>query len=637
LNRIIQRFKKMNIRNVSLAFSFIFLLYGCATTGTLAHRSASHPSKSKSIHPANTDNDTDEAVSSDETDTSDSALYPETTDTYTTDENGDETPDAPADANVRKDIQHKLDKALEFCRKAQKLWEEKEPDGALSALDKAYALILTADSDTCPKLMQQKEDIRFMISKRILEIYASRNVIAKGKHNAIPLVMNRYVQEEIDYLLKGKYFMRAYKRSGRYRPAIVAELKKAGLPTELSWLPLIESGFTPYALSPARALGLWQFIPSTGYKFGLKRDQYVDERMDPEKSTGAAIAYLKELHGMFGDWSSVLAAYNCGEGRVLRVIRQQNINYLDNFWDLYEKLPRETARYVPRFLATLHIVKNLEKYGLADLTADPPVACETLTVSRQVHLNDIAKELDISQNLLRDLNPELRYKVLPGGNYPLKLPNGQAKILLSRLDSLPTSSALSARAESASTCSVASKKESLRKEVKQAYHRVKRGETLDRIAKKYKVDVKKIMRANNMHRHYLVAGKILVIPGVSAKATSYNVASRKSGGRAAVTHIVKKGDSLWNIARKYGITPKDIHRMNKLAGNQLSIGQVLRLPGSKQATMLSSQKSRTYRVKNGDVPQEIARRHNMSLDQFLKINRMSSKSKIYPGQKVYVE
>ena len=127
-----------------------------------------HPSKAKSIHPANTDNDTDEeAVSSDETDTSDSALYPETTDTYTTDENGDETPDAPADANVRKDIQHKLDKALEFCRNAQKLWEEKEPDGALSALDKAYALILTADSDTCPKLMQQKEDIRFMISKRI--------------------------------------------------------------------------------------------------------------------------------------------------------------------------------------------------------------------------------------------------------------------------------------------------------------------------------------------------------------------------------------------------------------------------------------------------------------------------------------
>ena len=114
-------------------------------------------------------------------------------------------------------------------------------------------------------------------------------------------------------------------------------------------------------LSPARALGLWQFIPSTGYKFGLKRDNYIDERMNPEKSTQAAIAYLKALHQIFGDWTTVLAAYNWGERRVLKAIRSQNINYLDNFWDLYERIPRETARYVPRFLATLYILKHQPK------------------------------------------------------------------------------------------------------------------------------------------------------------------------------------------------------------------------------------------------------------------------------------
>jgi membrane-bound lytic murein transglycosylase D len=125
------------------------------------------------------------------------------------------------------------------------------------------------------------------------------------------------------------------------------------------------------ALSSARALGLWQFIPSTGHKFGLNRSQYVDERMDFVKSTHAAVAYLKELHNIFGDWSTVLAAYNCGENACCGSFATQNVNYLDNFWDLYQRLPRETARYVPRFFATLHIVKNPEKYGLDQITWIP--------------------------------------------------------------------------------------------------------------------------------------------------------------------------------------------------------------------------------------------------------------------------
>jgi membrane-bound lytic murein transglycosylase D len=308
--------------------------------------------------------------------------------------------------------------------------------------DRAYALILNVNTSNRPKLIQQKEDLRFMISKRILEIYASRNIVVNGNHNAIPIVINRHVQAEIDLFTKGRerrFFIESYRRSGRYRDQIVNALKAAGLPEELSWIPLIESGFKVNALSRARALGLWQFIPSTGYKFGLQRNKFIDQRMDPEKSTRAAIEYLKELHRIFGDWSTVLAAYNCGEGRVLKVIRSQNVNYLDNFWDLYERLPRETARYVPRFLATLHILNNPESYGLDMVSVDPPMQYETVAVNKQVHLRNVAKSIGVSEKILRSLNPELRYRILPGDNYRLRIPPGSSDLLMAKIDQIPVS------------------------------------------------------------------------------------------------------------------------------------------------------------------------------------------------------
>lgn len=283
--------------------------------------------------------------------------------------------DSEKGSDLTKKTQSILDEALDLCRVSQDYWQKGELEKAIEALDQAYSLILEVDVNDRSKFIQQKEDLRFMISKRILEIYASRHIVVNGNHNAIPLVINKHVQSEIDSFTKGnekEFFIESYKRSGKYRARMAEELKQAGLPVELSWLPLIESGFKAKALSSARALGLWQFIPSTGYKFGLKRDTFIDERLDPEKSTRAAIDYLKELHQMFGDWSTVLAAYNCGEGKVLRVIRDQNVNYLDNFWDLYERLPRETARYVPRFLATLHIVGCPEKYGLDQIDICSP-------------------------------------------------------------------------------------------------------------------------------------------------------------------------------------------------------------------------------------------------------------------------
>jgi membrane-bound lytic murein transglycosylase D len=523
------------------------------------------------------------------------------------------------DTSGTQKVQTDLDEALELCELSQDYWQQGELENAVEALDRAYALILSVDTSDQPKLIQQKEDLRFMISKRILEIYASRNIVVNGNHNAIPLVVNRHVQAEIKLFTKGgerRFFIESLQRSGRYRDRMVSALKDAGLPEELSWLPLIESGFKAHALSRSRALGLWQFIPSTGYKFGLHRNKFIDERMDPAKATRAAIDYLKELHSMFGDWSTVLAAYNCGEGRVLRVIRSQNINYLDNFWDLYEKLPRETARYVPRFLATLHVLNNLEMYGLDQVVVDQPLEFETVIVNKQVSLGNVAKTIGVKENALKDLNPELRYKILPGDSYNLRVPPGHGEMLLSQLDRIPVSRP---------------------PQRAYVYHRVRHGETLSVIARKYRTSVGSIMRANNMRRsNYIVAGKRLKIPQRGYKQKTVKVIPKPRDGRA-VNHIVRKGDSLYIIAKQYGTTTKKIQDLNNLKSTTLHIGQVLNIFPGKSQPPPTVDGLATYEVRAGDSPFVIAKRHKMPLDRLLYLNQLYPGITIFPGQKLYIE
>ncbi|RLB74121.1 MAG: lytic transglycosylase, partial [Deltaproteobacteria bacterium] len=371
-----------------------------------------------------------------------------------------------------------LDRALDLCQVSNRCWEEGDLEGALNALDRAYRLILEIPPDSAPRLLQQKDDLRVTISKRIIEIYGLRHSSVQGYCKAIPLVMNRHIRIAIKSLLgrERRYFIEAYKRSGRYRPGIVKALRKAGLPEELSWLPLIESGFKLRALSRARALGLWQFIASTGYKFGLKRTPWIDERMDPEKSTKAAIAYLKELHGIFGDWTTVLAAYNCGEGTVLRKIRSQRINYLDNFWDLYETLPSETASYVPKFLAVLHILNRPEQFRIKLPEPDPPVQYEEVTINRSIPLTLVARLLDTSPQAIKDLNPELRYGITPTSRYSLKVPKGKAGIFITRLEKIPH-------------CSP--------KLTRTIAYRVRTGDSLYRIAKRFRTTVRNIVALNH--------------------------------------------------------------------------------------------------------------------------------------------
>jgi membrane-bound lytic murein transglycosylase D len=521
-----------------------------------------------------------------------------------------------------KSVQTILDEALGFCQAAQEFWQKGELENALEALDQAYSLILDIETQDIqvqdqPDLIQQKDDIRFLISKRILEIYASRNIVVQGNHNAIPLSMNKHVRAELRLFTTGaekKFFKESLVRSGRYRPYIVAKLQEAGLPEELSWLPLIESGYKVKALSKARALGLWQFIPSTGYKFGLKRDQYIDERIDPIKSTDSAIAYLKELHNIFGDWATVLAAYNCGEGRVLRVIRSQNINYLDNFWDLYERLPRETARYVPRFLATLHIMNDTAQYGLDTVVVDEPLKFETAEVSRQVQVTDIAEKIGVSGMTLKALNPELRYNILPPDAYQLKVPPGTSELLLSTIGDIPIS---------------------YPPRPAYVYHRVRSGETLSGIAQRYRTSVKRIMRANNLRTSRIYAGKKLKIPQKGTIIIRAKEPVKDASGKYFV-HVVRSGDSLWNIAKRYGTTTKNIQEFNNIRGTTLYAGQQLKIPGYLNGSTSDKELS-TYLVRRGDSPYTIARRHNMSLGDLLRLNGLTPRSKIYPGQEITVK
>jgi membrane-bound lytic murein transglycosylase D len=450
-----------------------------------------------------------------------------------------------------------LDTALEFYEASQNSWSKGNSEDAIESLDQAYRSILEVNPDHDSSLTQQIEDLRLMISKRILEIYASRYTAVNGNHDAIPLIMNKHVEREIK-LFQGperRSFVSSYRRAGRYRQQIVAALQEAGLPEELSWLPLIESGFKVRALSRARALGLWQFIPSTGYKFGLQRNTWIDERLDPEKSTAAAIAYLQELHQIFGDWTTVLAAYNCGEGMVLKVIREQKINYLDNFWDLYQKLPRETARYVPRFLAALHILKDPEKYGFNLQESSEVFSYESITIDKQVHLKEVAKQLKVTLEELGDLNPELRYQITPSSPYPLNVPHGKGKLLLTRMHNIPSWSP---------------------PQRSYTYHIVRKGETLSIIAFKYKTSVRYIMRANNIHKkNFIKVGRKLRIPikGIYRKTTYLSSVGMSSNGN----YRVKKGDSLWLIARRFNTTTELLKSLNNLESARLSVGQLLKI------------------------------------------------------------
>ena len=511
---------------------------------------------------------------------------------------------APADDGELGSAAPLVTEVLEACETAEALWQQGDLEGSLVMLDEAYELLLQIPDD--PTLIQQKDDLRHLISRRVVEIYRSRMTTAAELNSPIPVEINDYVQREIARFTgpERRFFLESFQRSGRYRPMIVRKLREAGLPEELSWLPLVESGFKDRALSRARALGMWQFISSTGSRYGLDRSHWIDERMDPEKSTDAAIQYLTDLHGMFGDWMMALAGYNCGENRVMREIRRQENGYLDHFWDLFGNLPSETARYVPRFLATLAIVNDPEKYGIELPEPYPAADFQTFAVDRHLRLTDLDAALGLEKNALVVLNPELRRGTTPGGSYVLRVPSTVAESFDTKLAALPAYVPPP--------------------EATYAHHRVRRGETLSSIARRHGTTVTAIVRANHLRsRNRIRQGQRLKIPTRGGPAPA-RVAS--GGGATALTHTVRRGDSLWRLASRYGTTVKRIKLDNRLRGDRLVIGQKLKIETGNRAV------SRSYTVRRGDTIGRIAKAQNVPIDLILRANGLSRSSTIFPGQ-----
>jgi membrane-bound lytic murein transglycosylase D len=515
-------------------------------------------------------------------------------------EESDPVTEEPDPADVQQE-------ALDLCQSAAEFLDQGDVDDALASLDRAYELMLMLPSNGDESFLQARQDIRRLVADLIVRTYESQQAVAASPATSfdleIRLVENEHVKREIKSFTNGERqaFLDAYRRSGRYRPMMLAKLEEAGLPSQLSWLPLVESHFKIRALSRASALGLWQFIASTGQRYGLSRDGWVDERMDPEKSTDAAIAYLTDLHDLFGDWPKALAGYNCGEARVQRLQRNASGEYLD-FWDLYSRLPRETRRYVPRLYAALLIIENPEKYGMVLPEPDPPLpAWAEVQVDRPVQLSVLDQNLGLPEGTLRDLNPELRHGATPPESYALKVPVGNEATLMATIESIPEW-----KPPTPATVT----------------HRVRRGETLSGIAARYGTSVGAIMRTNNLRSaNRIWPGQRLQVPvrgGSVASAASFNPTSGE--------HTVRRGESLYSIARQYRTTVDRLKRDNNLSGTTIYPGQKLKVaPGSQSGL-------RRYVVRSGDTPSGIAKAHRVGLSALLRANGLSSRSTIYPGQ-----
>jgi membrane-bound lytic murein transglycosylase D len=390
--------------------------------------------------------------------------------------------------------------ALELCQSAERLLEQGELEQAVAALDRAYELMLELPSEGDGPFLQTKEDIRIMVANLLMRAYRTEPPPVPSPPPAAPtwdlglaIVTNDHVQREIRSFTNGEreQFLDAYRRSGRYRPMILAKLEAAGLPRQLSWLPLVESWFKERALSRAAALGMWQFISSTGLRYGLRRDEWIDERMDPEKSADAAIAYLIDLHRMFGDWPKALAGYNCGEARVQRLQRRSAEEYLD-FWDLYELLPKETRRYVPRLIAAVQIVENPAAYGLELPEPDPPgTPGAVVRTERAVRLEHLDAALGLEAGTVAALNPELRFQATPRTAYDLRVPLGREEGARTAVPGLP---------------------EWKRPVYTYSTHRVRSGETLASIAKRYGTSAAALRSANGLSGDRLRVGQRLRVP-----------------------------------------------------------------------------------------------------------------------------
>ena len=324
----------------------------------------------------------------------------------------------------------------------------------------------------------------------------------------IALSENEAVEQTIAFFTskKGrKFFSKWLARSGRYFPMYERILAEEGAPDEIKYLSMIESGLNTRVTSSAQAVGLWQFISGTGKEYGMRIDWYRDERRDPEKATRAAARYLLDLYDDMGDWHLAMASYNCGPGRMRRALRKSDSA---DYWIARKFLPRETRQYVPLYIAAAKIARDPEAYGFTDIVPEQPDVYEVVPVTGPYTFETLANAANITVEDLRELNPELLRDQVPPGevDYALRVPLGYSQSLSMALDTMPAPKA---------------------PQISWLRHKVKRGETVSRIASRYGVSVSEVLKANGMGRKSkLLRGKVLRIPVKTAAKASGTVAAK---------------------------------------------------------------------------------------------------------------
>jgi membrane-bound lytic murein transglycosylase D len=393
----------------------------------------------------------------------------------------------------------------------------------------------------------------------------------------MPLHYNDKIHAFINYftIRDREYTKMVMRRKNLYFPLFEKYLAKYGLPDELKYLSIIESGLNPRAVSRVRAVGLWQFMSATGRYYGLSNNWYIDERMDPEKSTDAACRYLRDLYGMFKDWELALAAYNTGPGNVRKAIRRSG--YKDTFWDIYPHLPRETRAYVPQFVAMIYTMNYLDEHNFYAEGEEMLVVADTVHVNKFLNFETFAALTDVCLEDLHKLNPSILHGALPqtGKQYTIRVPlAAREKLEANRVAILDSASRVGRQ-----------QMEMLAKSNVETYgngkmvYKVRSGDVLGSIAIRHGVSVTQLKKWNNLRTSRINVGQRLTIyqKGRStsvASNTSKPVAPQRLSG--STTYTVQPGDTLWTISKKFeGVTIEKIKSLNKLNDNKIQPGQKL--------------------------------------------------------------
>jgi membrane-bound lytic murein transglycosylase D len=431
------------------------------------------------------------------------------------------------------------------------------------------------------------------------------NIVAKAKADLattksdLPLMVNDYVAVYINFFAntqKGhNTLLHAFQRAGRYKAMIQRVMAEEGVPQDMIYLAVAESGFNPRALNPhSHAGGMWQFMPSGNY--GLARNAYVDERFDPEKSTRASARYMRFIYDELGDWYLAMAGYNWGTGNVQRAVVKTG--YAD-FWELYKRnnLPAETKNYVPEILAAIIIANHPTQYGFDEVTLDPPVITDTVTVNYPITLRLVSDIVKAPLDELSALNPSLlRMMTPPEASFDLHLPAGTGTLFEKQIALIPEN-----------------KRNAWR------YRRLSTGDTLASVAKEYHVAAWDLAEANQMQESDSLDGKeALVVPAAPAVAV---IATR------AQVYTVRKGETLVTIADRFGVSLDQLRKWNNISGIKVNPGRRLRVAETATASRSTRGRHRGSATRSSDDSSAKARKSSRSEDSTTKSSRSASKKK----------